>query len=40
LDDLAAGVSARRRCHMGSRPLCWSSFAVTSARGAGPRRLI
>jgi hypothetical protein len=40
LDDLAAGLSMRQRCRTGSRHLYWSSFAVPSAWGAGPRHRI
>jgi hypothetical protein len=37
LDNLTARLSARRRCHTRSCPICWSSLAVPSARGARPR---
>jgi hypothetical protein len=40
LDDLAAGLSARRRCGAGSYLLGLSSLPISGARGAVPRRRI
>jgi hypothetical protein len=37
LDDLAAGLSARQRCHAGNYLLGLSGFTISGARGAMPR---
>jgi hypothetical protein len=40
LDDLAAGLPARRRCGMGSHLLGLGGLPISGARGAVPRRRI
>jgi hypothetical protein len=40
LDDLAAGLPARRRCGAGSHFLGLGGLPISSARGAAPRRRI
>jgi hypothetical protein len=40
LDDLVAGLSARRRCHTGNCLLGLSGFTISGARGVMPRRQI